>query len=201
MEDLSNLSGEMRRTCGNWCNIGEGGEKAMNRVKLTAEARERTLERLMTQYGDSVARVCFLFLRDRQLAQDAAQDTFIKAWNALDRLREDGAEKAWLMQIAVNNCKNMLRSRYFRMVDRGISLDELPEAATEDRQGDDTVLKAVMALPDKYREPVILYYYQELTAEETAQALRLPGATVRTRLKRARDLLRTRLEGWYFDNE
>lgn len=68
-----------------------------------------------------------------------------------------------------------------------------------DRQEDDSLLKEVMNLPDKYRQVVVLYYYQELTAEETAQALGVPAATVRTRLKRARESLKARLEGWYFD--
>lgn len=171
----------------------------MKSVRTMVDARERTLERMMSEYGDSVVRVCFLFLKDRQLAQDASQETFIKAWNAMDSLREDGAEKAWLMKIAVNTCKNVLRSRYFKMVDRSVSTDDLPEPATEDRQADDSLLKEVLRLPDKYRQTVVLYYYQELSAEETAQALGIPAATVRTRLKRARELLKTRLEGWYFD--
>ena len=171
----------------------------MKSVRTMVDARERTLERMMDEYGNSVVRVCFLFLKDRQLAQDAAQESFVKAWRAIDSLKNNGAEKAWLMKIAANTCRNMLRSRYFRMVDRSISTDDLPEPATEDRQTDESLLREVLALPDKYRETVVLYYYQELTAEETAQALGIPAATVRTRLKRARELLKTRLEGWYFD--
>ncbi len=171
----------------------------MKSVRTMVDARERTLERMMDEYGNSVVRVCFLFLKDRQLAQDAAQESFVKAWRAMDSLKDNGAEKAWLMKIAANTCKNMLRSRYFRMVDRSVSTDDLPEPASEDRQTDESLLREVLALPDKYREAVVLHYYQELTAEETAQALGIPAATVRTRLKRARELLKTRLEGWYFD--
>ena len=171
----------------------------MKSVQTRGDIHERTLERLMTEYGDSIIRVCFLFLKDRHLAQDAAQETFIKAWRALDSLKQDGAEKAWLMKIAANTCKNVLRSRYFRMVDRGVSTDDLPEPSTEDRQEDDSLLKEMLNLPDKYRQVIVLYYYQELNTEETAQALGVPAATVRTRLKRAREILKNRLEGWYFD--
>ena len=171
----------------------------MKSVRTMVDARERTLERLMKEYGDSVMRVCYLFLKDRQLAQDAAQDTFVKVWKAIDSLRTGDSEKAWIMRIAVNTCKDVLRSRYFRMVDRSISTDELPEAVSQDKVSDDTVLREVLALPDKYREPVVLHYYQELSTDETAAALRLPSATVRTRLRRARDLLKTRLKEWYFD--
>lgn len=177
------------------------GVKEMQRERTARKDRELVIERLMAEYGGSVARVCVLFLRDRQLAQDAAQETFVKAWKAIDSLREGGSEKAWLMQIAVNTCRSMLRSRYFRMVDRSVSIDDLPEPAHMDETGDDSLLREVMALPDKYREAIVLHYYQELTAEETAKALNVPAATVRTRLARARKMLKSRVEGWYFGNE
>lgn len=171
----------------------------MKGVRTKVDDHERMIERLMSEYGDCVLRTCFLFLKDRQLAQDAAQETFVKAWKALDSLRGDGTEKACLMKIAVNTCKNVLRSRYFRMVDRSVSTDELPDPASRDELPDDSLLREVMALKDMYRETVVLHYYQELSVEETARALGIPSATVRTRLKRARELLKKRLEGWYFD--
>ena len=79
--------------------------------KWTPGEREQTLERLMTDYGDRVMRTCLLFLQDRPLAEDASQETFIRAWRALDQLREGDTEKAWLMKIAVNVCKSALRTR------------------------------------------------------------------------------------------
>ena len=62
----------------------------------------QTMERLMAQHGDSLLRMCYMLLRDRELARDAAQESFLKAYRALDTLREGDSEKAWLMRIAIN---------------------------------------------------------------------------------------------------
>ena len=164
--------------------------------ELTAERREEILERLMAEYGDRVMRTCLLFLRSRHLAEDASQETFFRAWRALDRLREGGTEKAWLMKIAVNVCKSALRTRSVCVPE-----DQAPESGTPDRYPDDTVFRAVIGLPVKYRSPVILFYYQGFSVDETAGILRLPASTVRTRLSRARARLKDALKGWYFDNE
>ena len=177
----------------------QGGDERMQ--KRTPEERGQTLERLMEEYGDRVMRTCLLFLQDRLLAEDASQETFIRAWRALDQLREGATEKAWLMKIAVNVCKSMLRSRSRRIPDAKAAADEMPEPGAPDRYPDHTVFDAVSALPVRYRSPVILCYYQGLSAGEIAGILHLPGATVRTRLARARALLRDELEGWYFDEE
>ena len=157
--------------------------------QLTTEQREQTLERLMADYGG------------RQPAEAASQETFIRAWRALDQLREGNTEKAWLMKIAVNVCKSVLRSRARRIPDTKVSEDEIPEAGVTDRFPDNTVFDAVNALPVKYRSPVILHYYQGLPVSDIAGILHLPGTTVRTRLSRARALLRNELEGWYFEDE
>ena len=168
---------------------------------LSSDEREELLERLMSSYGDRIIRTCFLFLRSRQLAEDASQETFIRAWKALDRLKEGPTEKAWLMKIAVNVCKSYLGNRSSGIPDRGIPPDRVKETGKDDQYPDQTVYLAVTSLSVKYRAAVILYYYQGLSVKETAEALRLPGATVRTRLARARALLKEDLKGWYFDNE
>ena len=163
---------------------------------LSAERREDILERLMTDYGDQVMKTCLLFLRNRHLAEDAAQETFFRAWRALDRFREGETEKAWLMKITVNVCRTASKAR-----PGWIPAEQVPEAGALDRYPDDTVLQAVYALPAKYRSPVILFYYHGFSADETARILHLPGATVRTRLSRARTRLKEELKGWYAEDE
>lgn len=78
--------------------------------------REHHLESLMARYQTPVLRMCFAYLRDRQLAEDAAQETFVKAYRALAAFRGDSDEKTWLMRIAINTCKDMRRGamRAFR---------------------------------------------------------------------------------------
>lgn len=159
--------------------------------------REARFTRLMQTHGDSVLRVCFLYLRDHALAQDAAQTTFLQVWRALDTLRDDATSRPWVMRIAANTCRSMMRTRQYRHYAANNGLDNLPEQGVCDLYPDHTVLQAVQSLPDKYREVVVMHYYQGLTTLETAQALRLPHATVRTRLHRARALLAPLLKGWY----
>jgi RNA polymerase sigma-70 factor (ECF subfamily) len=166
-----------------------------------AESAEERLTRLMQNYGTQVLRVCFLYLQDHALAQDASQTAFVKAWQAMHTLRDTSTEKAWLMRIAVNTCKTMLRSPEYRLYAHSPDMDDLPEPSCEDDHGDTTVLSAVLALPEKYREVVMLHYYQGLSSPETARILRVPQATVLTRLHRARKLLESELKGWYLGHE
>lgn len=175
--------------------------------------RDAALSRLMRAHGDSVLRVCFLYLKDYPLAQDATQTAFLKAYEALTRpssatkalfaapasAASAPEEKAWMMRIAINTCKNVLKSREYRLYAKATPLDQLPEPACCDALPDDTVLRAVMSLAEKYREVIMLHYYQLMPLTDVASALRLPQATVRTRLHRAKKLLQPQLEGWYFD--
>ena len=165
------------------------------------ENDEARLTRLMEAHGNHVLRVCYLYLKDHALAQDAAQTTFVKAWQALSSLRAGSTEKAWLMRIAVNTCKTILRSPEYRMYAHNPDPDAMPEPSMEDQHPDDTVLGAVMRLPEKYREVIILHYYQGLGSTEVARILHIPQATILTRLHRARKLLESELKGWYLSNE
>lgn len=170
-------------------------------LKIPLEKRESILERLMFMYGDQVIRMCFLFLRNRELAEDASQETFIRAWKAIDRLREGPTEKAWLIKIAINVCKSFLNNHTERIFNQKIPESSITAVGIIDHYSDDTVYQSIEALPIKYRYVVILYYYQGLSIKEMAAILHLPGATIRTRLSRARAMLKGDLKGWYFDNE
>lgn len=154
------------------------------------------IEELIDLYGDSVLRLCLLYLGDRQLAEDAFQETFLKAWKKWDSFRGESSVKTWLMHIAVNVCRDMLRSGWFRMMRRSRPADSLFDlAAPGDVQEEAAVRDAVLRLPGIYREAVVLYYDQGMKTAEIAQALGLPQASVSTRLRRARALLANMLKG------
>ena len=104
-----------------------------------------------------------------------------------------------MMRIAINTCKNLLKSREFRLYSKATPLDQLPEPSLSDDLPDDTVLNAVLSLAEKYRAVIVLHYYQQMPLADVAHALQLPQATVRTRLHRARKLLHPMLKGWYAD--
>ena len=157
------------------------------------------IERLMEQYGSSLLRMSALYLKDACLAQDAVQETFLKAFKALAAVRKESSEKAWLTHIAVNTCRDCLRTAWMRHIDRKTPLDSLPEPAANDEISDDTVIREVMRLPQRLRKVVLLRYYQDLKIRETAEALNISEEAVKARLRRANEKLRQRLEGWYDD--
>ena len=160
-----------------------------------------TLERLMDEYGTGLLRMCTLYLKDAALAQDAVQDTFLKAYRHLDHYRGEAAEKTWLTSIARNVCRDLLRTAWFRHQDRRLDFDALPEQPSAFVFPDNTVLTEVMRLPLKYREVILLRYYQGMKLKEVAAALCLTDGRVRSRLKRANDILRDRLKEWYDEEE
>ncbi len=171
----------------------------MNFVEVPNRVQEAELARIMAQYGSPLLRMCYIYLRDVSLAQDAVQDTFLKACKKLGSFRHEGTEQSWLMRIAINTCKDYLRMSWFRRVDRKVSLDSLPEAAHEPAMPDTTVVDEVMRLPARYKDVVLLRYYQEMKLKHISETLGIPIDTVKSRLKHANKVLRQRLERWYFD--
>ena len=159
------------------------------------------LERLMEQYGSSLLRMCALYLKDADLAQDAVQETCIRAYRHIEDYRGESAERTWLTAIAINVSRDILRTAWFRHQSRSTDIDTLPEKPAEFEFPDNTVLTEVMHLPAKYREVVLLRYYEGLKLKEVASALGLSDGRVRSRLNRANELLRDRLKEWYFNEE
>ena len=156
---------------------------------------ENRLIRLMEQYEKDLLRMCSVYLRDRSLAEDAVQETFLKAYQGLSNFRGDCSEKTWLMRIAMNTCKNMRRNAWFRFMQRHVPLEQLSLLAPSADEDCMAVTQAVMRLSRKEQEVVLLYYYQGLKAKEIAQVLHVSGAAVSKRLKQARTRLHFALEG------
>ena len=164
-----------------------------------APDRRMRLETLVERYQEQVVRVCFLYLRDKTLAEDAAQETFIKAYRAMDSFRGDSGEKTWIMKIAMRTCFDMNRSAWFRYFNRRVTPDMIPEAAVPFEESDDMLVRAVTALPLRLREVILLYYYQGMSVNETAEVLGISQSSVSGRLKRSREKLKAMIEGSGFD--
>lgn len=159
---------------------------------------EEKLETLMATYGTQVKRLCCLYLRDASLAEDAAQETFIKAWRSLASFRGESSERTWLMHIAVNTCRDALRTSWFRRLDRRVTLEELPLASPGPQEP--ALAQAITRLPVRDREVILLRYYEQLSPDEIAHMLRQPLNTVKSRLARAKKKLKQLLEGWNDDD-
>lgn len=158
------------------------------------------LERIIDTYGNAVLRMCFLYLKDVHLAEDATQETFLKVYRNYAQFDGAAGEKTWVMRIAINVCKDMLRSAWNRRVNVVETLSDVP-VTQEYPHADDTVLQAVMELKPRYREVILLFYYQDMKISDIARVLHAPESTISVRLKRAREQLKKRLEGWYDERE
>ncbi|WDU84330.1 sigma-70 family RNA polymerase sigma factor [Caloramator sp. Dgby_cultured_2] len=154
----------------------------------------RKIEDLVEKYGDDVLRICFVYTKDYAAAQDLFQETFIKVYKNLKNFRGDSSEKTWIIRIAINVCKDYLKSAWIK---RFIFLDEIKENSSTDVEGlvideikKHEVIKAVLSLPSKYREVILLYYYFDFNTIEIAKTIGISETAVRSRLKRARDQLK-----------
>lgn len=155
--------------------------------------------RLVEQYQTTLLHTCCIYLQDRSLAEDAVQDTFLKAYKAIGSFRGECSEKTWLMRIAMNTCHDIKRSGWFRYMDRRITPELLPEPEAVSVESGVEVVAEIMNLPPKLREVVLLYYYQNMTVYEIAEALGIDHSSVSSRMKKAKEKLRNAMKGAYFN--
>ena len=154
------------------------------------------IEEMIDAYGDELLRLCTLYLGDRQLAEDAFQTAVIKAWRHLNTFRGESSLKTWLFRIGVNVCRDTLRSGWFRLRRRCEPLDALAlSQGAPQSEAAGEVTQAVLSLPGKYREIIVLFYYKQMKIREIAEALHMPTASVSSRLRRARAMLKIDMEG------
>lgn len=145
-------------------------------------------EQAVRRWGDTVFRVAVHAVGDRSDAEDVTQTVFLKLYQAEAGFESEEHLKRWLIRVAVNESRRLLRTPWRR---RMVPLENW-DGPGEERE-ENGVLEAVMALEAKYRLPVYLYYYEELSVQEVAQVLRANRSTIQTRLQRARDKLRAAL--------
>lgn len=159
-------------------------------------SNEIILERLMNDYGTCILRTCYLYIGDYHLAQDAVQETFLKAINAYSHLNRTESEKAWLTQIAINCCKNIIRTPWYKHValDETVSERALTTNPINDMIEHNSLAEAVMSLNRNDRQLIIFYYYQGLSIKEISQILNKKENTIAQQIKRARKKLKYCLE-------
>ena len=153
---------------------------------------EEEANRAVDLYGDTVRRICMIHLKNRADTEDIFQNVFLKYVLRTAPFDSPEHEKAWIIRVTANACKDLLRS-FFRS--RTVSLGVLIETPREMPEDHSDILEAVLALPEKYKDPIYLHYYEGYTAEEIGRILGKNTNTVYTLLTRARQMLKTRLEG------
>ena len=157
--------------------------------------REERLNQMVITHEKDLLRLCCVYLKDIDLAKDAVQETFLKAYRCMDRFEEKSSVKTWLIRIAINTCKDMLRGSWFRHVDRYTALEDLPLPVAPPSVEHIAIMNAIMALPRKQMEVILLHCDQGLNIRETAQVLGISPPAVINRLKKARVILKDALKG------
>ena len=158
------------------------------------------IERLVQTYQHDVYRMALSILDDPDDADDATQEVFISALRALESFRVHASFKTWLFSITINVCRNRLqrnksRARLRQVLQKILLQDQAhPESEALQRESDSRLWRAIRALDDKHRIPVILRYYHDLPIAEIAETLGIPIGTVHSRLNHARSTLRTLLK-------
>jgi RNA polymerase sigma-70 factor (ECF subfamily) len=154
-------------------------------------------EEIVRRWQSPLINLAYRFCRDRGRAEEMAQEAFLRAYRGLQQWRREAAFSTWLFALATNFYRSELR----RIPVRTISIDDVREpvdprasdGGLEDEDRDLAVRRAVFALPAKYREALILFYFHEMDVPAAARSLGLPEGTVKARLFRGREILRTKL--------
>lgn len=153
---------------------------------------EEEANRAIEQYSDTVRRICFLHLKNEADTEDIFQTVFLKYVLSSAEFQSPEHEKAWLIRVTINACRDLLKS-FFRS--RTVSLSEAAEQAADGDEGRREVLEAVLKLPEKYRRVVYLHYFEGYTAPQIGKILSKNVNTVYTLLTRARQMLKKELGG------
>ena len=154
-------------------------------------------EGIVRRWQGPLINLAYRFCHDRGRAEEMAQEAFLRAYRALSQWRKDAVFSTWLFALATN----LYRSELRRIPARIVSIDDIAEphdhrasdGGLEDRDQDRAVRRAVLALPAKYREALILFYFHDMDVASAAQSLGLPEGTVKARLSRGREILRGKL--------
>ena len=174
--------------------------------ELTIEAfeiedKEDLIDEIMNKYGQEVLQLVYSYVNNKEVAEDLTQDIFVKCYKSLHTYKGNSNLKTWLWRIAINHCKDYLKSWYNKKVivteddftymgSQKESVEQIVIQSAEDSR----LASAVMNLPIKYREVIYLFYYEELSIKEIAMVIDVKENTIKTRLKKAKELLKEGLE-------
>jgi RNA polymerase sigma-70 factor (ECF subfamily) len=153
-------------------------------------------EGIVRRWQGPLVNMAWRYCRDRGRAEEMAQEAFVRAWRGLAGWRRESSFSTWLFALAAN----VFRSELQRSPVVNVPLEDVAEPAgpamqhegLAKQQSDDSVRRAVLALPHRYREPVVLFYFHEMDVAAAARTMGLPEGTVKARLSRGRELLRKR---------
>ena len=153
-------------------------------MKQTSVRPADDIETILNRYGDMLYRLCILMLKNESDAEDVVQETIIKYYRKEPSFADSEHEKAWLIRVATNGCRDLLRYRV-----RHPLAEEEQIAAASDNSPDSGILEALASLPEKYRLVLSLYYIEDCRIEDIAKIIGRTPSAVKMRLQKGRKLL------------
>lgn len=154
------------------------------------------VQKAVEKHSRTVLKIAFTYTKNVPDAEDIAQDVFLALFREKKDFQSEEHLKAWLIRVAVNKSKNHVKSNWFT------KRKEMPEDLSYLPKEHNDILQTVLSLDEKYRLPIHLFYYEGYSIGEIAQILKMPSATVGTRLKRGREQLKKMFEReGYHENE
>ncbi|XKE94594.1 sigma-70 family RNA polymerase sigma factor [Metaplanococcus flavidus] len=161
---------------------------------------DEEMKKIMDTHGEYLIRLAYFYVKDWLTAEDIMQEVFISYYRKSAQFDNRASLKTYLSKIAVNKCRDHLRSwknkrsLFSNGIGGLISSGKSPEAALEQHTFQGNLTNKILELPVKYREVILLFYYQEFTSKEISELLNCSENTVKTRLRRAKDLLREKVD-------
>jgi RNA polymerase sigma-70 factor (ECF subfamily) len=144
-------------------------------------------------HGNTVYKICKLYLKSEADVEDVFQQVFLTLIEKKPVFKDSDHEKAWLIKVTSNKCKDFLKNYWNKNI---ISIENIDSPIEENDSNE--VITAVAALDNNYKIVIFMYYYEGYSTSEISKILKVKEATIRTRLKRAREKLKEKLEGDYF---
>jgi RNA polymerase sigma factor (sigma-70 family) len=165
-------------------------------MDVTSSGTNDVVTRAIEKYSDMIYRICFMYLKSEADSQDISQEIFLKLLQRKEPFESDEHEKAWLIRVTINKCKDFHKSFFHKNV---CSIENM-EIPTQDKT-ETGVLQQVLLLPQKYRDVIYLYYFEDYPVAEIAAILGEKENTVHTHLRRAKALLKDKLRGFEDAND
>ena len=153
---------------------------------------EKEFDAKYNDYGKMLFKIAFLYVGNSADAEDILQDVFIKYLSGRYSCKDSDREKAWFIRVTQNKALDFLK----RKGRKNISLDDIENFTYEKNDNSADILREILALPEKYKSSVILYYYNDYSVEEISKILKISKSAVKMRLKRSREILKTELEDY-----
>ncbi|MDW0117740.1 sigma-70 family RNA polymerase sigma factor [Sporosarcina thermotolerans] len=173
----------------------------MGQLDWEGMGRDEQIEFLMDEYGEEIKRLIYTYVKDHPAAEDLTQEIFITIYLKLGSFAGKSSIRTWIYSVAINKCKDYLKSWHMRKITVQENIKELlkssrrgPQDEVIEKLESEQLVDLVLKLAVPYREVILLYYYKHLSIKEVSEILGVSESTVKVRLHRGREKLRMPLE-------